>query len=85
MDSKVAQKRKKDNHSSNINYVNSDDYQRGMKINWNKKLFPPLNFINGKILTYARKIILRHSRYWSDQELYPSTVAIRRITCSGGQ
>ena len=55
---------------------NSDVNHRDMKIIWNKKLFPPLNFINGKIFPYARKVILRNYHYWSDPKLVPGIVAI---------
>ena len=56
--------------------MNSDVNHRGMKIRWNNKLFPLLNVINGKILPYASKGILRHYHYQSDPKLGPGIVAI---------
>ena len=49
---------------------------------WSNKPFPPLNVINGKILPYGSKGILKHYCYWSDLKLGPAIVTIRRITCS---
>ena len=60
----------------------SDVYHRRMKMRWNNKLFPSLNFINGKKLPYSSKGILRHYHYRSDPKLSTGIVAIRRIPCS---
>ena len=45
------------------NYVK----HRGMKMQWNNKLFPSLNVINGKPSPYGRKVILIHNNYWPDK------------------
>ena len=49
---------------------------------WNNKIFALLNVINGKILLFASKGILRHYHYWSDPKLGPGIVGIRIIPCS---
>ena len=53
-----------------------------MKIRWNNKLFPSLNFINGKSSPYGSKVILRDYHYRSDTKVGPGIVAIRIISCS---
>ena len=54
----------------------------GKKMRRNKKLFPSLNFINGKTSPYASKGIIRHYYYWSDPSLGPGIVETRTIPCS---
>ena len=46
------------------------------------KTIPSLNVINGKILPYGSKGILRHDYYSSDPKLGPVVVSIRIIPCS---
>ena len=61
---------------------NSDVNHRDMKMQRNKKLFPPFNVINGKPYPYGRTVIQRHYHYWLDHKLVPVVVAIIRIPCS---
>ena len=53
-----------------------------MKIIWNNKLFPSLNFIYYKTSPYASKVILRHYHYRYDPKYGPGSVVNRIITCS---
>ena len=40
-----------------------DVNHRGMKMRWNNKNFQSLNVINGKMLPYGSKGIIRHYNY----------------------
>ena len=87
MDSKVAQKCK---NNSQFKYQlpiynvqsNYGVDPRGIEMRWINKLFLSLNFINGKALPYASKIIIKHYHYRSDPKLSLMVVAIRIIPCS---
>ena len=49
---------------------------------WNNKMFPSLNDINGKPPPYGSKGILRHYHYRSDPKLGLGIVAVIIIPCS---
>ena len=49
---------------------------------WNNKMFPSLNDINGKPPPYGSKGILRHYHYRSDPKLGPGIFSIIRIPCN---
>ena len=53
-----------------------------MKLRWNNKLFPLLNFIIGKPAPCRIKDILRHYNYRSYSKIGPVITATRRILCS---
>ena len=61
---------------------NFDGNHRGIKMIWNNKLMPSLNFIKGEISQYGSKVILKHYHYQSDPKLGSEVFAIRGITCS---
>ena len=48
---------------------------------WNNKLFSPLNVIHGKSAPYGSKDVLRYYHYMSDPKLGPGIVSIRIIVC----
>ena len=50
---------KHQSHFYNVQRKNNVNH-RGMKLLQNKKLFPLLNFINGKPAAYGSNVILRH-------------------------
>ena len=49
---------------------------------WNNKMFPSLNAINGKPDPYESKGVIRHYHYRSYPILGPEIVETRIITCS---
>ena len=47
-----------------------------MKLQWNNKLFPSMNIIDGKSDPYVSKGVIRHYHHRPDPKLVPDIVAL---------
>ena len=61
---------------------NSDVNHIVMKMRWQHKMFPSLNFVNGNPCTQGSKGILRHHNYHSDPKLGTEIIAVKLSICS---